>query len=125
VSRAILLSLADRCEREEATHDLDVAIAVAAYDLEARPYATGKRKLWWYKRGTDGTAMFYGEEYIPRYTTSIDAAVTLVPEGMAWTAGCEPDFTPFARLWEHDLVWASTPALALCAAALRARASLV
>lgn len=57
-----------------------------------------------------------------RYTSSIDAAMTLVPEGWGWTLthwGC-------FRLWEigdgMDVTSkAKTPALAICAAALRAR----
>ena len=101
---ADLLALAERCEREEPSFLLDSAITLAMH-----PEYAG-----------EGTSTVTAK--VHPYTTSIDAAVGLVPEGMAWTAGCEPDFTPFARLWEHDLVWASTPALALCAAALRARA---
>ena len=70
-----------------------------------------------------------------RYTASLDAALTLVPEGWAWavyggareeivaTAYCVPNG---GRLpwpdWVTDIC-AATPALALCAAALRALAS--
>lgn len=62
-------------------------------------------------------------------TASLDAAVTLVPEG--WTWGVFDDGT--AWVWvdeQRDLlagirVYASTPALALTSAALRARASLI
>lgn len=61
-----------------------------------------------------------------RYTASIDAAMTLVPEG--WTWGVFDDGT--AWVWpdeRRDLLTgkqakAATPALALCAATLRARA---
>jgi hypothetical protein len=61
---------------------------------------------------------------IPYYTTSLDAALTLVPEGAIWTISCgdgEPGFAFIdtgGRIEEHD---AATPALALCIAALRAR----
>lgn len=60
----------------------------------------------------------------PHYTASLDAAMTLVPEGVVFDVG-----------WLHDMsqargcvagkkaAYAATPALALCAAALRARAS--
>lgn len=62
------------------------------------------------------------------YTASLDAAVTLVPEGWFNYLG-----ERFDGRWEHTLVWkdngmarvasvCSTPALALTAAALRARA---
>ena len=58
------------------------------------------------------------------YTESIDAALTLVPEGCAWHVGCEIDFTPTARVWGHDVhadEFGATPVIALCIAALRAR----
>jgi len=76
------------------------------------------------------------------YTASIDAALTLVPEGWRLAALCERD-PWFCRLETHDfesVTWgkgsdwitevtsgseatakASTPALAICIAALRAR----
>lgn len=64
---------------------------------------------------------------LPRYTTSLDAAVSLIPTGHDWilehvngglTIGCrvghnDPDRTS----------WGDTAALAICAAALRARAA--
>jgi hypothetical protein len=72
------------------------------------------------------------------YTASLDAAMTLVPEGWFWMAGNRDRLTPRAyvengkpafegissrrnpeRLWFE--VTAATSALALCAAALRAR----
>ena len=63
---------------------------------------------------------------IPHYTTSIDAALTLVPEGCAWgctsacgtskpVASCGPISGPV-----HGTKGA-TPALALCIASLKAR----
>ena len=87
----------------------------------------------------------------PKYTASLDAAMTLVPEGWRWIMReARPDKANanergfFARLetrdfesvtwgkgsdWITDVVagqdvhcWAATPALALCAASLRARA---
>ena len=74
------------------------------------------------------------------YTASIDAALMLVPEGWAWTAAtywCEGEDAPPYYADCADLVTlnsgqdapvfqgkAATPALALCAAALRARAQI-
>lgn len=61
------------------------------------------------------------------------AALMLVPEGWAWMAGCAAGETFFATLSptdesgiEADMIDtnAATPALALCAAALRARAQI-
>jgi hypothetical protein len=71
---------------------------------------------------------------LPRYTASLDAAMTLVPEGWDWAlytgadgrceAGCAPaDTDPEGcRTADSDQSLAATPALALTAAALRARA---
>jgi hypothetical protein len=60
----------------------------------------------------------------PAYTSSIDAAVTLVPEDMHWEI-CRADHRKgfMARVW-YSVVYradAPTPALALCIAALKAR----
>jgi hypothetical protein len=75
-----------------------------------------------------GTATCLG---VPNYTASIDAAMTLVPEGMTWFVST--DFVPVSAgvyngaddddglpAFTGD---AKTPALALCAAALRAKAA--
>lgn len=71
---------------------------------------------------------------LPRYGTSLDAAMSLIGEGAFWRLGNDgegPDVAAFKAtvtsgdgptLAFHDAV-AATPALALTAAALRARAS--
>lgn len=75
---------------------------------------------------------------IPHYTTSLDAALTLVPEGHAWCIESEDDglvsnIRPCATVRpksgngksgpdEEIMYFGATPALALCIAALRARA---
>ncbi len=128
-----LLALAERLELAEPDRHFDIVIAETVFNLEARPYSAGKRKLWWYERGTDNIK-FYGEESIPRYANSIDAAVTLVPQGWVWYAdnlagpvahviGPEDDE---GRVPEglSDTGLTKTVALAFCAAALRARAAL-
>jgi hypothetical protein len=61
---------------------------------------------------------------IPHYTASLDAAMTLVPEGadVAWQSHGGPG--PMALVTPNErFTRAATPALALCAAALRAIAS--
>jgi len=77
----------------------------------------------------------------PLWTASLDAAMTLVPEGWNWMAGNrdqpkarayvnngELAFTGVAARRNPARQWfevvAATPALALCSAALRARAAL-
>lgn len=63
-------------------------------------------------------------EQLMRAEASLDAAMTLVPEGWEWRA----DSTGVAECWNgspNDVTCHSTtPALALCAASLRARAFL-
>jgi len=65
---------------------------------------------------------------VPHFTASLDAALSLVPEGMRWCVDTcdgrprcfvEPPHPYPGQPWWGN---ASTPALALCAAALRARA---
>ncbi len=65
----------------------------------------------------------------PHYTSSVDAALTLVPEGWFFGLGnngnAKGDWKPWAWVAQpHIDAWrvsAATPALALCAAALKAR----
>ena len=91
-----------------------------------------------YRRGSNEPIRGYSWQPVPRYTSSIDAAMTLVPEGWRlqlsewdhedlrakgpWQAilernGTRGDFMEPAPRCDH----AKTPALALCAAALRAK----
>lgn len=89
----------------------------------------GSRALDWeihVHDGIDGKGM-YGPH--PRYSFSIDAALTLVPEGWTWmldtmegrNEACVHGNGPVP---DSAYVTAATPALALCAAALKARAYL-
>lgn len=66
---------------------------------------------------------------VPRFTASIDDALTLVPEGWGYTL-CDPrdgkgrpwaKLFPPNRLAEVQPTFASTTRLALCSAALKAR----
>lgn len=74
--------------------------------------------------------------YAPEYTASIDAALTLVPNGYRWlvrkhdgskTWAGGKGAKSFANVYadEHESpmyeAWTQTPALALCIAALKAR----
>lgn len=120
-------ALAARCEVEEPSRDLDCAIAKAmGWTIQQSGYF-----LDWYS--PEGVT---GPEVQPSfYTASLDAAVTLVPEGFRWVAGP----LPMDRGGANASVWRDsrnpkecafniegrTPALAICAAALRARAVLI
>lgn len=108
----------------EGSRELDIAAHKAIGWELAPPEADC---AWW----NDNGDTFYG--VCPHYTTSIDAALTLVPEGwdwqLEWEDGAESVFfeskgiarvemgNPDLRICPE----AATPALALCAAALRAR----
>lgn len=75
--------------------------------------------------GLDGVGM-YGDH--PAYTASLDAAVTLVPEGCTWWLDTTEGKNEALVCWsgpvrKEDYRYAATPALALCAASLKARAT--
>lgn len=105
--RAELLALAARVEAATgADRELDAAVAVARHMLP-EPY--------------DGW---------PRFTASLDAAVSLVPGGMQWSVTRRligSEWVNTAQVWgigarsKRD-AQAATPALALTGAALRAMA---
>lgn len=125
-----LLKLAERCEAAEGPNgDLDLDIHGAC---NASKVWTAEERTWMHLHG----------EFAP-YTASLDAALTLVPEGWRLAALCErePWFCRLETLDFRSVTWGkgedwitditdgqeamakgSSPALALCAAALRARA---
>ena len=127
-----LLDLAKRCE--EATgpdRELDgqIWIACLADAASRKAYIDG---LAVSQSEADWRLDYMMGGFCP--TSSLDAAMTLVPEGMGWfvsTTGPEDDERPYALVGnphtETDTskgASAATPALALTAAALRARAAM-
>jgi hypothetical protein len=97
-----LLELAERCEKATGPdRELDAAINRAIH---------GQRQM------------------VFSYSNSLDAAMTLVPEEMVWFVEAYPgDHSEAAVRWPYydaDERRAATPALALCAAALKARAAI-
>lgn len=85
----------------------------------------------------DGSKWAKGEQTWRRYTSSIDDALSLVPKNHYWSVsrgmddagmpvGCEQSFSavcpeePFS--FSDDRIWHKHPAIAVCIAALRARA---
>lgn len=118
-----LLSLAERCEQAtgpELAIDEEIAAALAGAVREVQrdghtAYHCGTR---WVSIGT-----------VAAYTASLDAAMTLVPEGWHLYLTHEMTeqfgfkwFAQFAETAEAPAM-SDHPALALCAAALRARAA--
>lgn len=117
----VLLKLAERCEQATGanrTLEQDIHDAIFGRDYTENAFQT------------DGSR-------IRPFTASLDAAMTLVSEGWRVRTAIESQQGPWSfSLAEHDGerdkhgVWAdqhglaATPALALCAAALRSRAAI-
>jgi hypothetical protein len=107
------LELAERCEKATGEDlELDLAIGDAVGTWPAKPNTF---------------------KFPRRYSRSLDAAMTLVPEGLIWAVtncGAEDRLIPDMSVASAVVgkaddpskpSVAATPALALCAAALRAR----
>ena len=109
--------------------EIDQAVADATLIPESDVCIVGApapMKVWRYIDGSVGTAL--------RCTASLDAAMTLVPDGHLWTikgrmggvewsASCWATGAMYVAYCEG--CYAATPALALSAAALRARLDLL
>lgn len=131
-----LLKLAERCEAAEGPdRELDGAIDRLLNDRPSdRDYHAAENAIW-HVDNCSGLAVrgdgFARDSFCAAdYTASLDAAITLVPEG--WRIS---SFRQYLTPTKHTRImlqrWsdtehgkASTDALALCAAALRARASM-
>lgn len=132
MTRAELLALADRAEwAEGADRELDAEIAVAVYGGEI-VWKTANYIMDPYPARRYPSAAHVGgycNGHIPAFTTSLDAALSLVPEGWGWQMRrSHHGKRAVCYLWNGCGVWsptvvAATPALALVAAALRARAA--
>lgn len=134
-----LLALADRAEAATGPdRELDALIASIA--------RIGTEHEWAYKYPT-WVASKDGRVHLEKngpsfaaapYTRSLDAAMTLVPEGWGWlvsqpnakaiASGLLKERTPVMGEVQYGIdhrytVAAATPSLSLCAAALRARAA--
>jgi hypothetical protein len=109
-----LIGLAERCERAAGPLrelEMDIHDAILGRDHTPNSFQT------------DGSR-------IARYTASLDAAMTLVPEGLVWSLNTfgNPSKASAYVMNEQGEQWRcndypATPALALCAAAMRARAT--
>lgn len=104
--------------------DAEIFISVTPGVLEAgRIDRLGGLVGWWPR-----DAPYQSAREVPQYTVSIDAALLLIPEWHRWRVGCgrrvqyiasvEPTVADHGiSVGETD----STPAIALCIAALKAR----
>jgi hypothetical protein len=124
---ADILQLAEYCEQATGPDwKLDAAIALATNWQDCIPCDFNGIK---HRMG--------GILNAPHFTASLDAAMTLVPDGYIWAAtNMDPETGLVTRAAsmvspnpdadadaDADPAIAATPALALCAAALRARAA--
>ena len=112
----------------EGSRELDDAIAREMLKaslpirLEGMSDAEPSVSVFQYADGSMGTSL--------RYTTSLDAALTLMPGGWVWTVQIDYELPGRARLFNDDLVPtarsagivadAATPVLALCIAIMKA-----
>jgi hypothetical protein len=128
--------LAARIERAEGAELRELTKAVFAVmfpDKVPSPIVTSgygwreDKSGWWLATGEDARTPPQ-TIYPPKYLTSIDAAMQLVPAGHNWAidTGHKNGISAWCfdgQLWNTDASVAATPALALCAAALRARSA--
>lgn len=120
---AALGALADRVEALEGPdREVDAEIAVHIFGADA----VRKGGVGW-PEGALVVPCYPGWRLLPNYTASIDAAATLVPENAGWCISVNgrvmgKAIQPQAHVLHNGskFISAATPALALCAAALRA-----
>lgn len=129
MNRDELLALADRVEAlTYVDRKVDCAIEVAIAGFPEKQYQA--RNALRSKGTSPLDRMGWLETWgVLAFTASLDAAMTLVPEGAVWNAG--NDAGNWAHVW-HDIKdyggvpfsgRGATPAVALAAAALRALAA--
>ena len=119
MNREQLIEIAERCEKATGPdREIDGRIHFAT--VLAEPWPDDGMRL------VAATEQFEdSRDTVARYSSSLDAAMTLVPEGCAFevtTTGFSPGAS-VVRPGVNEGAYAATPALALCAAALRARAT--
>lgn len=123
-----LFALAERCEEaKEPDRYLDAQIA-SVMRLEKVPHWARTWTGEW-KPTEQGSVVLMeadgkpGPHFMAReYTGSLDAARTLMPEGAVWKVEDHPSYGPRAVVEDCE-AYAVDPILALCAAALRAKAT--
>lgn len=134
-----LLALADRCEQARGPErELDARIWCA---LNGKRYIDHRAVCTAYSQETSETQVDFTEpprrtryvsdsHRIPHakpWTASLDAAMTLVPEGLAWELVYRARLSNFSASVKTEGAYymcpAATPALALTAACLRAIAA--
>lgn len=120
-----LIELAERCEKAEGPdRELDADIA-QAFGHKVSPQTANYTMEMFYAIEWQKPHPYAGmKEPCPAWTASLDAALTLVPP-WSWRVGNLASGRAFADLGTQkslQCIEGATPALALCAAAIRASA---
>lgn len=140
MDREELQALAARCEAASGPdRELDVAVALAVDWRHPAMMAPLRASASWQGDNAITNLAVEAEradsvlKYLLRYTASLDAALSLVPEGRDWMVdnfdGVPPRrcsasvFNEAGQPYADYEATAATPALALTAASLRARAA--
>lgn len=122
-----LLELAERCEKATGPdRELDALIFIVAewptWKLQTACEPFPEQVQPGRIQGPDSI----GWRQAPAYTASLDAAMKLVPEGKVWTVRFDPRLSGASVMgadgFDQTHTLAATPALVLCAVALRALA---
>ena len=122
-----LLARVQEGSGEDRALNADIAVMVGGWQ---RKWHDSERPHGWYWRRGDYSWTAEGEGYPSNYLGSLDAALTLVPEGWSWHAALRTYLTPFratGSVWQEGQQYAlfnadaATPARALIAACLKAR----
>lgn len=132
-STAELERLAALCEAAGPDRELDARLALADNYECPRTCQTIAQMQDWSPHNTIAEIAKWSDHdttafVLPRYTASIDAAMTLVPKNvvgwrMDWSGLRAVVRMGFGGIPGTVESWAATPALALCAASLRAIAA--
>lgn len=126
-----LESLAARIEALDGPdRDVDYEVAFAfGWEFRCATHWGYRSPHWWLggKTGAELGLVSHVQGECPHFTKSIDAAMTLVPDDWSmslhfgpWIAGNVQAINPVTA--EEFRIDAATPALAICAAAMRAKA---
>lgn len=128
-ARETLLALAERCEQAAGPdREIDFAIFRALHPEYAGPewqeFGGGLR----HRNDSSDMRCLPPPSLTPaRWTASLDAALTLVPAGLKWSCGFSKHVPHNAQVWTSTGYYEgecdSNRAIAVCIAALRARAA--
>jgi hypothetical protein len=111
--------VAARVQKQEGpSRGLDIAIAQAVWPQLSRyaPYCVGDEPIFWEEP--------FRKQPCPEFTSSLDAALRLVPDGHDWIVASvngQVGGTPYACVGGDRDHYADTPVLSLVLACLRAR----